>query len=100
MLHRSRTSPGPPPPGVHEGVHTCSPINTLVYRRLDVLGDIVNTQDSMQKGMKNTGILSTSFNGECYRNDQREENNDKGNRMEEDRERKRDCKHDEKRPGR
>ena len=57
----------------------------------------------MQKGMKNTGLLSTSFNGECYRNDQKkgkEKKNDKGNRMEEDRERKRDRKDDEKRPGR
>ena len=54
----------------------------------------------MQKGMKNTGLLSKSFNGECYRNDQREDNNDKGNRMEEDRERKRDRLHKYKRPGR
>ena len=54
----------------------------------------------MQKGIKNTGLLSTWFNGECYRNDQREENNDKGNRMEEDRERKRGRMHKEKRPGR
>ena len=54
----------------------------------------------MQKVMKNTGLLSTRFNGECYRNDQREENNDKGNIMEEDRERKRDRMHKEKRPGR
>ena len=54
----------------------------------------------MQKVMKNTGLLSTRFNGECYRNDQREDSNDKGNRMEEDRERKRDRMHKEKRPGR
>jgi len=54
----------------------------------------------MKKGMKNTDLLSTRFNGECYRNDQRKENNDKGNRMEEDRERKRDHMHKEKRPGR
>ena len=54
----------------------------------------------MQKGMKNTGLLSTSFNGECYRNDQREDNIDTDNRMEEDRERKRDRKDDGKRPGR
>jgi hypothetical protein len=54
----------------------------------------------MQKGMKNTGLLSTSFNGECYRNDQREDNNDKGKRTEEDRERERDRMHKEKRPGR
>ena len=54
----------------------------------------------MQKGMKNTGLLSTSFNGECYRNDQREENTDEGNIIEEDRERKRDSMHKEKLPGR
>ena len=54
----------------------------------------------MQKRMKNTGLLSKSFNGECYRNDQREENNDKGNRKEEDKDRKRDRMHKEKRPGR
>ena len=54
----------------------------------------------MQKGMKNTGLLSTRFNGECYRNDQREDNNDKGNIMEEDRERKRDHMHKEKQPRR
>ena len=55
----------------------------------------------MQKGMKNTGLLSTRFNGECYRNDQREEKkNDKGNRKEEDKERKWDRMHKEKRSGR
>ena len=54
----------------------------------------------MRKGMKNTGLLSTSFNRECYHNDQREDNNDKGNRIEEDRERKRDRKQDDKRSGR
>ena len=54
----------------------------------------------MQKGMKNTGLLSTRFNGECYRNDQWEENNVKGNRMKEDRERKRGRMRKEKRPAR
>ena len=54
----------------------------------------------MQKVMKNTGLLSTRFNKECNRNDQREVNNDKGNIMEEDRERKRDRMQKEKRPGR
>ena len=50
--------------------------------------------------MKNTALLSKSFNEEYYRNNQREDNNDKGKRMEEDRERERDRIHKEKRPGR
>ena len=38
--------------------------------------------------MKNTGLLSTSINGESYRNDQREEKAIKDQRKEKDRDRK------------
>ena len=50
--------------------------------------------------MKNTGLLPTSLNGESYRNNQWGDNSKNGKRTEEDIERKRDRKHDEKRPGR
>ena len=35
MLHRSRRSPGPPPPGESVGIPTCDTLYTSTYRRSD-----------------------------------------------------------------